>query len=578
MKTRPKPEARGGPGNPLAGKSYRDYRRVFDDIFSSSAEGRMTLEVLKEITAILLRFFKCHAAEIVYEEKRKRWHAKSVAGPPRATSGWKEKAGRGSNFFDVVETAAPGTLARLKSRIRSEKRLGRTPKPLFMFPAAREPHGTGAGDDFIRQAFLMIPAGRATGGVVVLSFAHGRTVDAEDASREFLGRLASVIGRSLSHNLSRFELRERVKELTCMYNIANLAVTSNQSIDQFLQQAAELLPPAYLYPEVASARIVLDGKAHETEGFAESRRSQRADVLVGGFKRGAVEVVYREPRPELDAGPFLAEERRLLDSVAREIAIIIERRQAEVEQARLQDQLRHADRLATIGKLAAGVAHELNEPLTGILGFAELLKELAGMPEPALSDLARIESAALHAREVVRKLLLFARQISPKQSRVAVNRLVQEVVAFFQARLSQQGIEVHTRLEGALPQILADESQIRQIVMNLTINAIHAMDSGGVLAIATRSCGGEIVLSVRDSGKGIPEEIKDKIFLPFFTTKDVDMGTGLGLAVVHGIVKSHHGRIKVFSSAGRGAEFKVYLPLMQNGPAPVSGPDPGRSA
>jgi signal transduction histidine kinase len=349
-----------------------------------------------------------------------------------------------------------------------------------------------------------------------------------------------------------------------MYNIANLAVAFNQPTDQFLQQAAELLPPAYLYPEIASARIVLDGRSYMTRGFAESPRSQRADVLVGGQKRGEVAVVYREPRPELDEGPFLAEERRLLDSVAREIAIIIERRQAEVEQARLQDQLRHADRLATIGKLAAGVAHELNEPLTGILGFAELLKERTGMPAPALSDLARIETAALHAREVVRKLLLFARQISPKQSRVAVNRLVQEVVAFFQARLSQHGIKVQTRLDGALPEILADESQIRQIVMNLTINAIHAMEDGGMLTIATRSRGSEIVLSVRDSGKGIPEDIKDKIFLPFFTTKDVDMGTGLGLSVVHGIVQSHHGRIKVASAAGRGAEFKVYLPLTQN--------------
>jgi signal transduction histidine kinase len=285
---------------------------------------------------------------------------------------------------------------------------------------------------------------------------------------------------------------------------------------------------------------------------------------VGGLARGVVEVVYREPRPELDEGPFLAEERHLLDSVAREIAIIIERRQAEVEQARLQDQLRHADRLATIGKLAAGVAHELNEPLTGILGFAELLKDLPGLPAQASSDLARIESAALHAREVVRKLLLFARQISPKQSPVAVNRLIQEVVGFFQARLSQQGITVRTRLERRLPDILADESQIRQIIMNLTINAIHAMDGGGRLAIATRFRGGEIVLSVRDSGRGIPEETRDKIFLPFFTTKDVDIGTGLGLSVVHGIVKSHRGRIKVVSAAGRGAEFKVYLPLKPN--------------
>jgi signal transduction histidine kinase len=563
MVPKPKTTARGGGANPLSGKSYRDFRRVFDEIFSFSGEGRMTLEVLKEISATLLRFFKCASAEIVYEEKRKLWHAKAVAGPRRSASGWKEKAARGSDYLDVVETAAPENLSRLKSRLRAERRQGRSPKRLFMFSAGRETRQGSSGKNSFRQAFLLIPSGASVGGVVALSFARGRTADPDDASLELLSRLGSVIGRSLSHNLSRFELRERVKELTCMYNIANLAVTSNQDMDLFLQQAAELLPPAYLYPEITAARIMLDGKAYETRGFAESPRSQCADVLVGGLRRGAVEVVYREPRPELDEGPFLAEERRLLDSVAREISLIIERRQAEVEQTRLQDQLRHADRLATIGKLAAGVAHELNEPLTGILGFAELLKELAGMPNQALSDLGRIESSALHAREVVRKLLLFARQISPKHSPVSVNALIQEVVAFFQARLNQQGITVRTRLERTLPAILADESQIRQIIMNLTINAIHAIGDGGRLAIATRSRAGEIVLSVRDSGQGIPAEIQDKIFLPFFTTKDVDVGTGLGLSVVHGIVKSHRGRIKVLSAAGRGAEFKVYLPLKQ---------------
>jgi signal transduction histidine kinase len=222
--------------------------------------------------------------------------------------------------------------------------------------------------------------------------------------------------------------------------------------------------------------------------------------------------------------------------------------------------------LATIGKLAAGVAHELNEPLTGILGFAELLKELPGMPPQAASDLGRIESAALHAREVVRKLLLFARQITPRQGNVCVNRLVQEVVAFFQARLTEQSIKVQTRLGGSLPDLLADESQIRQIIMNLCINAIHAMGKGGLLTIATQARGEEIVLSVRDTGPGVPEEIRDKIFLPFFTTKDVDVGTGLGLSVVHGIVKSHRGRIKVVSDAGKGAEFKVYLPVTREQP------------
>jgi two-component system, NtrC family, sensor kinase len=285
--------------------------------------------------------------------------------------------------------------------------------------------------------------------------------------------------------------------------------------------------------------------------------------VIGDLKRGTVEVAYLEPRPELDEGPFLAEERRLLDSVAREIALTLERRQAEAEQARLQEQLRHADRLATIGKLAAGVAHELNEPLTGILGFAELLKEVPGIPAQAADDLGRIEAAALHAREVVRKLLLFARQITPRAGRVQVNRLAADVLTFFEARLRERAIAVATELGEAVPDIPGDESQVRQVLINLVLNAVQAMPSGGRLSISTRCRGSEVLIRVADTGPGIPADIREKIFLPFFTTKDVDQGTGLGLSVAHGIVKAHRGRITVGGRPGEGAELTVALPVRQ---------------
>lgn len=344
-----------------------------------------------------------------------------------------------------------------------------------------------------------------------------------------------------------------------MYSLASLAAGAEHP-DAFLQAAAELLPPAYLYPEVARARIVYDRADYRTSGWQDPVAVQRADIVIGDLKRGTVEVGYIEPRPELDEGPFLAEERRLLESVAREVALTLERRQAELEQARLQEQLRHADRLATIGKLAAGVAHELNEPLTGILGFAELLKDVPGLPPQAAGDVARIEASALHARDVVRKLLLFARQITPRAGQVKVNRLVQDVIAFFAARLHEHAIAVETELAD-VPDIPGDESQIRQILINLVANAIHAMTEGGRLSIATDCRGGEALIEVRDTGPGIPEEIREKIFLPFFTTKDVDQGTGLGLAVAHGIVKSHRGRISVGGRPGEGAEFTVALPV-----------------
>ena len=547
------------PTERFSGRSYADYRRIFNQILASAGEGRITLEVLKGISRTLLQFFGCSAVEIVFQENHKFLHAKTVKGKPPATSGWKEKSALQSTVFDAMESVPRDLADRLKSRCMANKKKESGQKIVFMFPDDGQPKTNDLGHESARHVFLLIPDGRSFAGVLALSFARVRTADY--ISRDFLNRLASIVGLSLSHNLSRFELRERVKELTCMYNIANLAVSSDQLNDPFLQQVAELLPPAYLYPEITEARIVFDEKNYQTPGFVTSNQSQRAMLVVGGIERGFVEVIYRKARPELDEGPFLTEERRLLDSVAHEIALIIERRQAGIEQATLRAQLRHADRLATIGKLAAGIAHELNEPLTGILGFAELLKESDGMPTQSVNDLGRIESAALHAREVVRKLLLFARQISPRQSTVSVNPVIHEVVSFLKGRCRQQDIKAHTNLCDTLPDIWADESQIRQIIMNLMINSVQAMEKGGLLTITTQAGNGDIVISIRDTGQGIADDIKDKIFLPFFTTKDVNMGTGLGLSVVHGIVKSHHGRIDFLSQLGEGTEFRVYLPV-----------------
>ncbi len=548
----------GDSREPLSGKSVDAYRELFDRIIAATAEGRMTLAVLKEVALSLFRFFECEVVEFVYQEKQTLFHAKCVGADPTDVSGWKEKKTPPGSCIEVIESVPRALIEKFKMLSPLERPAAVGRPVVFMLADGRRKRSAPLRQEAVRHLFLLIPGGRSLRGCLALSFPAERRADA--VSRSILDRLTALIGLSLSHNRSRFELRERVKELTCMYSIASLAMESALPLDSFLQRGIELLPAAYLHPDITQARVTLDGRSFHTPGFLPAADTQSAPIVVGGLHRGKVEVIYREPRPELDEGPFLAEERRLLDSVSREIALIIERKEAESEKARLQAQLQHADRLATIGKLAAGVAHELNEPLTGILGFAELLTEIPGMPAQAASDLARIEAAALHAREVVRKLLLFARQISPRQDPVDVNRLAAEVASFFETRCTQQGIDLALALQENLPAIPADEAQIRQILVNLVINAIHAMDAGGRLAVSTRRRGAEVLLSVRDTGTGIPEAIREKIFLPFFTTKDIDQGTGLGLSVVHGIVKSHRGRIKVSSTPGKGSEFRVYLP------------------
>lgn len=566
MSYNPTSAGRRRSGKRLVRKSHADYRRLFNRILASSGEGRITLAVFKDIARILQRFYGCRTIEIIYRENHKFLHVKTVRGRSTRTSGWKEVWVDDADCCDFFETVPLDVCRCFKTHTQAEKGKKNEGRRVYCFATDNRSVAAASENQAVHYLFLGIPAGRSENGVLVMSFARSRFVDR--TAKDLLNRLASIIGLTVSHNLSRFELRERVKELTCMYSIANLAVSSGQSVDTFLQQTAELLPPAYLYPEITEARILFDGNSYATDGFVETAQSQTAVVVIGGLERGMVEVVYREPRPEMDEGPFLKEERHLLDSVAREVALIIERKQAEIEHGRLQEQLRHADRLATIGKLAAGVAHELNEPLTGILGFSELLKEFPGMPPDALKDVERIESAALHGREVVRKLLLFARQISPRQRTVCINRLAREVAAFLKERCRQQDIRIQTQLDPALPPISADESQIRQVIMNLLVNALQAMENGGRLIIGTQSSADRITIYVQDTGGGIPDEIRDKIFLPFFTTKEVHEGTGIGLSVVHGIVKSHDGGIDVFNLPGGGTEFRVWLPA---NPAPKNG-------
>lgn len=323
----------------------------------------------------------------------------------------------------------------------------------------------------------------------------------------------------------------------------------------------DLLPSAWLYPEIACARIILDGHSYIPSPFVEGKWRQTADIVINQNIRGRVEIFYREERPELDEGPFMREERHLLDMVAGEVATIIMRREAEREKKNLENQLRHADRLATIGQLAAGVAHELNEPLGNILGFAQLALKCPGLPKQAEMDIEKILKASLNAREIVKKLLIFARQMPPRKTRVNLNRLVEEGLHFFESRCAKEGIELICSLSPDLPEISADPTQLNQVIINLMINALQAMQPGGKLTIRTTAGPERISLIVEDTGIGMDDEVMKQIFTPFFTTKEVGQGTGLGLPVVHGIVTSHGGLIKVESKPNQGSRFEIQLPI-----------------
>jgi signal transduction histidine kinase len=364
-----------------------------------------------------------------------------------------------------------------------------------------------------------------------------------------------------AHNPDQHALEERVKELRCLFEVVRLGAESQEApLEELLQGIAELLPPAWQFPDVAVARVLLDGHPFATVGFAEGHPNQSAPIMVAGKARGRVEVAYLEPRPAEAEGPFLIEERHLLDALAREVATIIERRQARIERQQLERQLMHADRLATIGQLAASVAHELNDPLGTVLGFAELITLRRDLPDGARSDLEQIIQASLQARTIVNKLRLFARQNPPERSPTDLNRIVEEGLFLTAAQCAKQGIRLCCDLEPDLGTILADPGQLHQALTNLTVNAMQAMPEGGALTIRTRSREQEVALIVEDTGLGMTPEILERIFQPFFTTKPPEQGTGLGLSVVQGIITAHGGLIEAFSAPGAGSRFEVRLP------------------
>jgi two-component system, NtrC family, sensor kinase len=369
----------------------------------------------------------------------------------------------------------------------------------------------------------------------------------------------------------RSNLVERNKELTCLYDIARISI-AEMPLAGLIQCIVEQLPPAFQYPHLASARIQVDGRPYTTVGFGESQLHLNEKLIIHGRERGSIDIFYAAAGGTDGAEiGFLSEEQRLLRTIAHQAALMIEKKLSDDNRVELENQLRHADRLATIGQLTAGVAHELNEPLGSILGFAQLAANSKRLPTQVARDLAHIIQSALHAREIIKKLMLFSRQVPNRKAAVSLNRLIADGLSFIEPRFAKSDITFEKDFESGLPEISADPSQLTQVLVNLVVNAIQAMPNGGCLSIKTATVPEGVVLVIRDSGIGMDEAVLDQIFLPFYTTKEVDQGTGLGLSVVHGIVTAHGGKIEVHSQKGEGTRFEVMLPLRNGGEADDDG-------
>jgi len=227
-----------------------------------------------------------------------------------------------------------------------------------------------------------------------------------------------------------------------------------------------------------------------------------------------------------------------------------------------QKQLIQAEKLNAIGQLAASVAHEINNPLAGVLVYAKLLsKKISGDnfdKGEAIANLSKIESAVDHCSKIIRGLLDFARQSEPVLKLVSVNGVIDQVISLVGHQADMKKIKVVREEMSPLPPVMADFGQLQQVFGNLVVNAIQAMSDGGNLTISTSVEKDLVKVDFQDTGHGIPPENMEKLFTPFFTTKE--KGTGLGLAISHGIIERHGGKIEAQSEVGKGSTFTVYLP------------------
>jgi len=256
---------------------------------------------------------------------------------------------------------------------------------------------------------------------------------------------------------------------------------------------------------------------------------------------------------------------------------VTERKLVEEERTRLEAQLRQAQKMEAIGTLASGIAHDFNNLLTTITGFAQLSLMGAGGETRWREYIARIPEKVNQASKLISQLLTFSRRAVTEKKSLQLIPLVKETAKML-GRTLPEDIAVQLKTPGEIALVNADPTQMQQVIMNLCVNAYQAMPDGGELALSLENVtldevycrqypyarpGDHVCLSVRDTGVGMMPEVQARIFEPFFTTKKVGEGTGLGLSMVYGIVKTHEGHINVTSEVGKGSEFKVYLPAMR---------------
>jgi signal transduction histidine kinase/ActR/RegA family two-component response regulator len=431
---------------------------------------------------------------------------------------------------------------------------------------------------------ILSPAGELLGTLgMYFTEARGPSVE-ECAWADAATHLAAI---ALSRARSELEnerllhtLGERVKELTLLHKSARLLQAPHAALLDQLEALVGMIPNGWRFPDECRARIRAHGVDVCTPGFVDGPCKQVVRAPAGEHQV-SIEVVYLDELEASRGSPFLPEELTLLESLADLVGARIEKHAAELTlraaltelegKARLEAQ---TQRIRSLGTLAGGIAHDFNNILTAISGHAHLgLCDIEEERSPR-DSLEAIQEASIRAVELVRRILTFSRHQEPERKACRLESIVEEALDGIAARLPR-GVELQHTFAPRLPTAHVDAKQIQQVVLNLLANAADAVgvrgcidvsvdvvprDHDALLGVPETHAERYLRIAVSDTGVGMTDGIVEHIFEPFYSTKPSGQGTGLGLSVVHGIVKAHGGVVTVDSQPGKGSRFQVFLP------------------
>lgn len=354
-------------------------------------------------------------------------------------------------------------------------------------------------------------------------------------------------------------LKERIKELTCLFEVSSIIVNNDyKELDKTLYSIALSIRKSLQYNadtvvEISSGPFHLISSALPTKTvFIEGT------INVFNDPKGFIKIHY--PVEKFTKKDFLTEEKKLLKNVAINVGDMLERVAIRENEAIVKRKMQHADRLSILGEITAGIAHELNTPLANILGFAELLKGKVTENTQNSNDLDKIINSAIFSREVVKKLMFFACEMPQNLGETNIVPVINDAMNLLDPTFTKNEIKYKVNLPEDEVLLKADTIQLTQVIFNLVLNAIYFSPKNGLITITLEEGKKKITLKIADEGPGIPTENVQKIFQPFFTTKTVGDGSGLGLSVVHGIIRSHRGTIDYQPNNPTGAIFIINFP------------------